>query len=196
MTHVAIRSIGVAGDSLKPKQIRSDRKTAPGDGNGFSPRQFRDALGMFPTGVTVVTARSPRGHQLGLTVNSFTSVSLDPPLVLFNLSTSLASLSELLQADTFAVNVLTDGQRELSARFACAQSDKWASASSRPGRATSCPVLVPHLAVFEGARYAAHEAGDHMIVIGRVLHFECNESASPLLFFRGCYRGVGHLIEK
>ena len=195
MTHAVTPSIGVAGDSLKQTPVRSHRKAAAGNG-GFSPRQFRDALGMFPTGVTVVTARSPRGHQLGITVNSFTSVSLDPPLVLFNLSTSLASLSELLQIDTFAVNVLTDSQSELSARFACAQSDKWASASSRPGRATPCPVLVPHLAVFECARYAAHEAGDHMIVIGRVLHFECNESASPLLFFRGRYRGVGHLIEK
>lgn len=166
------------------------------DGNGFSARKFRDALGMFPTGVTVVTARSPHGHQIGVTVNSFTSVSLDPPLVLFNLSTSLASLSEFLRVDTFAVNVLTDGQRELSACFACAQSDKWASARSRPGRMTACPILVPHLAVFECARYAAHEAGDHVIVIGRVLDFECNESASPLLFFRGRYRGVGHVIEK
>jgi flavin reductase (DIM6/NTAB) family NADH-FMN oxidoreductase RutF len=169
---------------------------AAGRVDTFSPRQFRNALGMFPTGVTVVTARSARGRQIGVTVNSFTSVSLDPPLVLFNLSVSLASLSELLRADTFAVNVLTDRQSELSARFARAQTDKWASASSRPGRATTCPVLVPHLAVFECSRYAAHEAGDHVIVIGRVLHFECNESASPLLFFRGRYRGVGGVIER
>jgi len=167
------------------------------DGNGiFSPRQFRDALGLFPTGVTVVTARSHHGRQLGVTVNSFTSVSLDPPLVLFNLSTALASLSELLRADAFAVNVLTDRQSELSMRFARARTDKWASASSRPGRITACPVIVPHLAVFECARYAVHEAGDHMIVIGRVLHFEYNDSASPLLFFRGGYRGVGQVIEQ
>ena len=161
----------------------------------FSPRQFRDALGLFPTGVTVVTARSPGGRLIGVTVNSFTSVSLDPPLILFNLARSLASLSELMQADVFAVNVLTDRQRDLSARFARARSDKWATPISRPGRVTGCPVLVPHLAAFECARYAAHEAGDHMIVVGRVLDFECNENASPLLFFRGGYRGVGESVD-
>jgi flavin reductase (DIM6/NTAB) family NADH-FMN oxidoreductase RutF len=162
---------------------------------GFSSRELRNALGMFPTGVTVVTARTAAGRQLGVTVNSFTSVSLDPPLISFCLARSLASLPELLKVDAFVVNVLTDEQREISAGFACANADKWARATARIGRVAHAPVLVPHLAAFECSRFAVHEAGDHVIVLGRVLHFEINESAAPLVFFRGGYRGVGEIIE-
>lgn len=161
----------------------------------FSPHEFRRALGMFPTGVTVVTARIASGRQIGVTVNSFTSVSLEPPLVSFCLARSLASLPDLLGVDAFVVNVLTDAQREISAGFACANSDKWARAKARPGHVTYAPVLLPHLAAFECARYAVHEAGDHVIVLGRVLYFEIDDSAAPLVFFRGAYRGVGQVIE-
>jgi flavin reductase (DIM6/NTAB) family NADH-FMN oxidoreductase RutF len=161
----------------------------------FTSRAFRNALGLFPTGVTVVTARGRDGRQIGITVNSFTSVSLDPPLISFNLARSLLSLEELLQVESFVVNVLTDSQRHLSLRFACGNSDKWACASSRPGRAVADPVLVPHLAAFECSRYAVYEAGDHVIVLGRVLHFEIDEAAAPLVFFRGHYRGVGQVID-
>jgi flavin reductase (DIM6/NTAB) family NADH-FMN oxidoreductase RutF len=161
----------------------------------FSAREFRNALGMFPTGVAVVTANAPGGRQIGVTVNSFTSVSLDPPLISFNVAKTLGSYDDLRQAETFAVNLLTDAQSRVSTGFARSQSDKWAGTMSRSG-VTQNPVLLPHLAVFECARYAAHEAGDHLIIIGRVLHFEAADNETPLVFFRGRYRGVGDLIEE
>jgi flavin reductase (DIM6/NTAB) family NADH-FMN oxidoreductase RutF len=156
----------------------------------FSPREFRDALGLFPTGVSVVTACAPDGRQVGITVNSFTSVSLDPPLVSFNLARSLASLPDLLRAETFVVNLLTEGQSTVSQGFARALSDKWSGARARAG-VTGNPVLEPRLAAFECARYATHEAGDHVIVVGRVLHFDIDDREAPLVFFRGRYRSIG-----
>ena len=155
----------------------------------FSPRQLRSALGMFPTGVTIVTARTPEGRRIGVTVNSFTSVSLEPPLISFCLAKSLGSLPELLQVDSFVVNVLTQAQSELSTCFARAATDKWARADSRDGH-TENPILEPNLAFFECARYAVHEAGDHLIFLGQVLRFEINEREEPLVFFRGQYRRI------
>jgi flavin reductase (DIM6/NTAB) family NADH-FMN oxidoreductase RutF len=155
----------------------------------FTPRQFRSALGLFPTGVTVVTALSPAGRRIGVTVNSFTSVSLDPPLISFNLAKSLGSLSELLEAPSFVVNVLTAKQAEISTSFARAETDKWACAACRIAPSGN-PLLEPHVAVFECARHAVHEAGDHLIFLGRVTGFEINEQETPLVFFRGQYRSL------
>ena len=157
----------------------------------FSPRQFRSALGLFPTGVTVVTSRSAAGRHIGITVNSFTSVSLDPPLISFNLARSLGSLQALLDAETYVVNVLTAAQAEISTSFARAETDKWACAASRPAPSGN-PVLVPHVAFFECARHAVHEAGDHLIFLGRVTGFEINEQETPLVFFRGQYCSLQH----
>jgi 3-hydroxy-9,10-secoandrosta-1,3,5(10)-triene-9,17-dione monooxygenase reductase component len=165
---------------------------APAD---FSGREFRNALGMFPTGVAVITSRVPDGKLIGITVNSFTSVSLDPPLVSFNVAKSLGSFDDLMQLDTFVVNLLAESQSGVSSGFARANSDKWACSDSRTGL-TGNPVLLPHLAVFECERYAVHEAGDHMIVLGRVVHFEVNEQEAPLVFFRGRYRAMGGMIEE
>jgi flavin reductase (DIM6/NTAB) family NADH-FMN oxidoreductase RutF len=156
---------------------------------GFTPRQFRSALGLFPTGVTVVTALSPAGRRLGVTVNSFTSVSLDPPLISFNLARSLGSLAELLEAPSFVVNVLTAKQAEISMSFARAETDKWACAACRIAPSGN-PVLEPHVAFFECGRHAVHEAGDHLIFLGRVTGFEINEQETPLVFFRGKYRSL------
>lgn len=159
----------------------------------FTPTELRRALGQFPTGVTVITGFGPAGRPVGITVNSFTSVSLDPPLVSFNAARSLASVNDLLAMDGFVVNVLTEAQSGLSNNFARANTDKWAAASSRRGR-TGQPVLQPTLAVFECEKYAVHEAGDHLIILGRVLHFEIDPDATPLVFFRGGYRCVGSTV--
>ena len=156
----------------------------------FASRDFRNALGMFPTGVTVITGIGRRGQPIGVTANSFSSVSLDPPLISFNIARTLASFEDLLTMESFAVNLLTEAQSEVSTGFARANSDKWACTDSRPGH-TGNPVIVPHLAVFECARFAIHEAGDHMLIVGRVLHFQFDENERPLVFFRGSYRGVG-----
>lgn len=156
---------------------------------GFTHRQFRSALGLFPTGVTVVTALSSSGRRIGITVSSFTSVSLDPPLISFNLSRSLGSLKELLEVETYVVNVLTETQAEISSSFARAETDKWACADCQIAPSGN-PILMPHVAYFECSRHAMHEAGDHLIFLGRVIGFEINEQETPLVFFRGQYRSL------
>lgn len=160
----------------------------------FSPREFRSALGVFPTGVSIVTARAISGRHIGITVNSFVSVSLDPPLISFNLAKSLESFRELVEVETFAVNILTEAQSKVSQGFACAGTDKWSCVTSSVGP-TANPIIEPNLAVFECSKYAQYEAGDHLIVVGRVLRFAVNENEAPLVFFRGAYRAVGELIE-
>ena len=152
----------------------------------FTQRMFRDTLGMFPTGVAVVTARGAEGTLQGVTVNSFNSVSLDPPLVLFSLSRKLHSLNVFLTADAFAINFLQEDQQDLSARFNKALSNKWEHVTYRTG-ATGAPVILPALAVLECCPYAQYDGGDHVIVVGRVEHIECQECKPPLVYFRGRY---------
>lgn len=147
---------------------------------------LRDVLGMFPTGVAVVTASGPDGQTYGITVSSFNSVSLDPPLVLFSLSRSLMSLQGLLKADAFAINFLCDDQAHLSSRFATALCDKWQGIDFHAGR-TGSPVLDPALAVLECRPYAQYDGGDHVIVVGEVVHMEVDAGRHPLVFFRGRY---------
>jgi flavin reductase (DIM6/NTAB) family NADH-FMN oxidoreductase RutF len=101
----------------------------------FDSREFRNALGNFATGVTIVTARSRTGEPLGLTANSFNSVSLDPPLVLFSLNRQAYSLRSFEEAGNFAINVLRDDQQDISQVFAQAVTDKWQGLASRPGKA-------------------------------------------------------------
>lgn len=155
----------------------------------FSQRSFRDALGLFPTGVAVVTARGADGEKIGVTVNSFTSVSLEPPLVSFNLAKGVRSLDALSALPAFAVNLLREDQPEVSQRFARSGADKWGETGHRSGE-TASPILEPNVAVFECAPYAFHEAGDHVIVVARVLGFESSSDVAPLVFFRGSYCGV------
>ncbi|MDP6573409.1 MAG: flavin reductase family protein [Rhodospirillales bacterium] len=156
---------------------------------GFTPDEFRKALGMYPTGVTVVSGKTADGEALGMTVNSFASVSLKPPLISFNLANSMRSLEAFRSLTTFAVNLLREDQTEVSRWFAKSGADKWADTGHRSGEMAS-PILQPNFAVFECEPYAFHEAGDHVIVVGRVLHFETSEGVAPLVFFRGSYCGV------
>src|SRR5215510_14355546 len=92
---------------------------------GIDPREFRSALGCFPTGVTIITTLDPRGQTIGITANSFNSVSMDPPLILFSLARGAYSMAAFLSTDHFAVNVLSLAQADLSTRFAVASADKW-----------------------------------------------------------------------
>jgi flavin reductase (DIM6/NTAB) family NADH-FMN oxidoreductase RutF len=152
----------------------------------FTERMLRNTLGMFPTGVAVVTARGIEGTLQGVTVNSFNSVSLDPPLVLFSLSRKLFSLNVFLAADAFAINFLQEDQQDLSVQFNKALSNKWEDVTHKEG-ATGAPVLLPALAVLECSPYAQYDGGDHVIVVGRVEHVECQECSAPLVYFRGRY---------
>jgi flavin reductase (DIM6/NTAB) family NADH-FMN oxidoreductase RutF len=136
--------------------------------------------------VAVVTARGADGTLHGVTISSFNSVSLDPPLVLFSLSRKLRSLEHFLSADAFAINFLRDHQQELSVRFSKTRPDKWENVEHRVGK-TGAIVLLPCAALIECKPHAVHDGGDHVIVVGRVEHIEHEEHSSPLVFFRGRY---------
>jgi len=155
----------------------------------FDHRDFRNALGNFATGVTIVTARSRGGEPLGLTANSFNSVSLDPPLVLFSLNRKSYSLQSFEEAGNFAINVLRDDQQDISRLFAQAQTDKWLGLEFETWE-SGAPILKHALAVFDCTTHAVHDGGDHLIFIGRVLKYAHDPAGKPLLYFRGSYGQV------
>lgn len=156
----------------------------------FSQRDFRDALGRFATGVTVVTARHADGRLVGVTVNSFTSVSLDPPLILFCLDREAASLAAFQDVGRFAVNILAEGQEELSVRFAAPLSDRWDGVATTASENGS-PALDSALATLDCDLDRVVDGGDHLILIGRVTALrESAEGQRPLVYFRGQYRGL------
>jgi flavin reductase (DIM6/NTAB) family NADH-FMN oxidoreductase RutF len=152
--------------------------------------ELREVLGLYPTGIIVVTAKAADGALYGVTVNSFSSVSLDPPLVLFSLSRKLPTLAAVLSAKTFAIHFLREDQKHISARFARAQSDKWEGMPYRAG-VTGSPVLEAALAVLECELYTQYDGGDHVIVLGRIAHIEKNAGCHALVFYRGRYHTVG-----
>jgi len=154
---------------------------------GSDPRTLRDALGCFATGVTVVTCLDERGAPVGLTANSFTSVSLDPPLLLVCVGRTASSAAALTSATHFAVNVLQTGQQPASIRFAARGEDRFTATPWSPGE-YGPPVLRDSLGVFECAAHAVHEGGDHHIVVGEVLRASFDSALDPLLYFRGRYR--------
>ncbi|HIJ63325.1 MAG TPA: flavin reductase family protein [Rhodospirillaceae bacterium] len=147
---------------------------------------FRKALGCFPTGVTVVTATAADGSPLGVTISSFTSLSLEPPLVLFCLDNKNLWLDSFAKAGFFAVNVLALDQRALSERFAGRAEDKWIGIAHEPGHG-GVPVIAGSLAVLECSLEAVHPGGDHQIFVGRVQQLRVAPAGRPLVHFRGAY---------
>jgi flavin reductase (DIM6/NTAB) family NADH-FMN oxidoreductase RutF len=154
--------------------------------SSFDVGGFRRALGNYATGVTVVTTRTPDGGPTGVTVNSFTSVSLEPPLVSFCLSNRSTLLSAFATADHFAVNVLARHQQALADRFAKPSRNDWLGIDYRLG-AHDCALLAGAMATFECVRHAAYPAGDHVILVGEVRAFEVAPTCEPLTFYRGKY---------
>ncbi|GGE28296.1 hypothetical protein GCM10007276_01870 [Agaricicola taiwanensis] len=157
-------------------------------------KQFRQALGEFATGVAVITASGPEGDLVGMTMSSFNSVSLDPPLVLFSIDRKAYSLKIMEEAKGYAVNVLSREQEALSNRFARALSDKWENTLRTVGHA-GAPLLESALAHFECEPYATYDGGDHVIFVGRVIRYSTNPNKpEPLVFFRGRYQDLasGH----
>lgn len=153
-------------------------------------RDFRTALGCFPTGVCLITALAPDGARVGLTANSFSSVSLDPPMVLWSLSRSASSAPVFRDAEVFAINVLAAGDAELSSHFAKPGSDKF---SKYPERFTAglagVPVLEGAVATLECHSRHRHYGGDHIIVIGVVERYAYRD-VKPLVFHRGAYAAL------
>lgn len=159
--------------------------------DSFDSRDFRNALGCFATGITIMTTRGDDGNLVGITVNSFASVSLDPPLISFCLDRGANSRSAFLTAPSFNVNVLSEDQEPLSAAFArSTPGDKFAGVPFEFG-ANGCPLLSHCLSHLECEREATHQAGDHLIVIGRVVRLWQRPEGKPLLYFRGRYARIG-----
>lgn len=155
-------------------------------------RHLRNALGRFTTGVTIVTCCDADGRFVGLTANSFNSLSLDPPLVLWSLRSASPALTAFMAAPRFAVNVLSEAQVDLSRRFASRSEDRFDEGAWALGE-QGAPVLGGCAAVFECESVSHQEAGDHQLFIGRVL--ACAESpVPPLLFQAGHYRLLGEIL--
>ena len=148
-------------------------------------RALRQALGRFATGITVITTRTPAGKLEGVTANSFSSVSLDPPLVLWSLRVQAPSLASFLEAGRFAVNVLSSDQRTLSRHFSTPLADKFADVDWSEGHG-GCPLLPDCLARFECDTETTVEAGDHVILIGRIRRL-AHRDGTPLLYNAGHY---------
>lgn len=155
----------------------------------FDPREFRKALGQFATGVAVITASDRAGAAIGMTMSSFNSVSLDPPLILFSVDRGAMSLPAMLEAEGYAVNLLSRSQEHLSNQFAKALSDKWQAVAHSLGHAQA-PLIHGALAHFECEPYAHYDGGDHVIFVGRVLRFSTQPEEQPLIFFRGKYNSL------
>ncbi len=157
-----------------------------------APGPLRQTLGRFATGVAIVTCTDAQGAPVGLTANSFNSLSLDPPLVLWSLRLASPSLTAFQGAAHFAVNILAEAQVDLSRRFASPVSDKFAEGTWSPGIG-GAPVLTGAAAVLECALERSQEAGDHMLFIGRVLA-HADVSTPPLLFHGGHYHLLGEIL--
>ena len=154
-----------------------------------SPDLFRKVAGCFATGVTVVTTEDREGVPYGLTVNSFTSVSLDPPLVLICLDNGLTGLDIFLESGRFAVNILTQKQQDISNHFASRGTDR-SQGPYAPGE-TGVPVVTGSMAWFECETVHKYAGGDHVILVGEVQAARLGDSdAEPLLFYRGRYRNI------
>ncbi len=158
------------------------------DGMTIDPMQFRRALGNFATGVTIITAQNAQGEKVGVTANSFNSVSLDPPLILWSIDKKSSSFSVFEEATHFAVNILSGSQIDLSNKFSRRNVDKFEGTSYQLG-AGQAPLLDHCSAVFECERHQIIEGGDHWIMIGKVVNFH-DEGRSPLVYHQGAYSGV------
>ena len=171
----------------------SDSQTAPpADAGAIDSRSLRAALGSFATGVTVVACRGEDGLPFGLTVNSFNALSLDPPLVLWSLRLASPSLAAFDAARHFAINVLGEGQVDVSRRFASPIDQKFDEGQWHEGL-HRVPLLGGCAAVFECEQLSQQTAGDHRLYIGRVLKMQC-QAVPPLVYHGGHYHLLGEVL--
>jgi len=152
----------------------------------FTSAQFRAALGMFATGVTIITAQGSDGVRVGLTASSFNSVSLEPPLVLWSLARQARTMPVFGRGSHYAINILAAEQRAVAEQFASRRADRFHGIAFREGRC-GAPVLEGAAAVFECFNRSRYEEGDHVIFVGQVEHCERRAGASPLIYHGGRY---------
>lgn len=171
----------------------SEGGRGPGLSNSDDPQidlgDFRRALSCFATGVAVVTTLDRSGERVGMTISSFNSVSLDPPLVLWSIADDAYSYDAFMHAEYFAVNVLTREQQHLSARFATKGANKFEGLECGEGLHGE-PILSDFAACFECRTEHRYEGGDHKIIVGRVLRMEDRET-EPLIVYRGRFMRAG-----
>jgi flavin reductase (DIM6/NTAB) family NADH-FMN oxidoreductase RutF len=151
---------------------------------GFSTEDFRAALGMFATGVTIVTARAADGQRVGLTANSFNSVSLTPPLVLWSLARKAGTMPAFERGSHYAINILAADQRGLAEQFASKAPDRFAGVAWREG-VCGAPLIEGAAAVFECFNRSRYEEGDHVIFVGEVERCAVAAGSTPLIFHGG-----------
>jgi 3-hydroxy-9,10-secoandrosta-1,3,5(10)-triene-9,17-dione monooxygenase reductase component len=172
----------MAAEPLEP--FGPEPASGPG-GSGTDAAKFRTVLGHFATGVTVVTGRGDDG-PLGLAATAFSSVSLDPPLVLLCMARTSSTWPKIRRSGSFAVNFLSERQEEVSRRFGGRGGDRFAGLGWKPGD-TGSPVFSDALAFVECTIEAEYAAGDHVIVVGRVVDLGVIQEGRPLIFWRGGY---------
>ena len=151
--------------------------------------ELRQVMGHFATGVTIITTLTKTGQIQGLTANAFTSVSLEPPLLLISVDKKAESWPAFEESRVFTVNILADDQEGLSRKFAVSGGNKFEGVAYRIG-ANAAPILEGALAYIECTLYAAYDGGDHSIYLGEVQQAEIREG-KPLVFYRGGYRALG-----
>lgn len=157
--------------------------------NSIDPRDFRNAMGCFASAVTVVSTTTADERAVGLTVNSFNSVSLEPPLVLFCLGREASSFDDFLSSGRFAVNILRQGQDHISNGFA-ADGGRFFETMDSELSTLGNPLVPDALAMFDCEKEAVHEGGDHVILIGRVIELKQDPDGYPLVYYRGRYSNV------
>ena len=149
------------------------------------PKAFRSALGQFATGVTVVTTLDSQGNKIGMTANSFSSVSLEPMLVLWSIARTSNAFDDFINADRFAIHVLNSEQQAVSNQFASKCQDRFCNVEHGEGLG-GVPLLKDYSAVFQCQTEHQYDGGDHVIIVGRVLEFD-NRGLPPLIFHAGRY---------
>jgi flavin reductase (DIM6/NTAB) family NADH-FMN oxidoreductase RutF len=159
----------------------------------FSERQFRDALAQFATGVTIVCARAPNGRYVGFTANSFSSASLDPPLILWTLSRRSSSLTGFEASARYAINVLAATQVDLARRFSRPHADRFADVAFRLGW-SDAPLIEGCIAWFECRHHVRQRTGDHVLFVGEVMTVERSPGAG-LVFQHGRFAATTPLAE-
>lgn len=158
----------------------------------FSAAELKQAFSLYATGVALATT-CVDDQPVGITVNSFSSVSIDPPLVLFSVNKALRSHDLFRSAPGFAINILGKNHKELSNRFARSGADKWSGLDVAKGRAGG--ILLPDaISSFDCRRYQAHDSGDHTIFVGEVLAISRSGQQEPLLYFRSSYQELAGAI--
>lgn len=155
----------------------------------LNPREFRDAVGSFATGVCVITANPQGVEPFGMTVNSFASVSLDPALVLWSIQNDSDCFEAFEQAERFTVNVLAEDQRDISNQYAKKNQHDLSKAHYRLGK-TATPVLRGAVSSLECEVWARYPGGDHTIIVGKVLEMSYNRNEEPLVFHAGQYGAI------